>query len=1518
MTSASSPNADLEVAVIGMSCRFPGAPSVEAFWENLRQGVESISFFTEEDLRMSGVSPEMLRQPGYVRAAGVLDDVERFDARFFGLTAREAQILDPQHRLFLELAWIALESAGYDPDRYRGSIGVFGGASGSAHYLKVVADPRLRESVSNLQVLLSTDKDFLASRVAYKLNLGGPAVTIQTACSTSLAAVHLACQSLLAGESDMALAGGVSVSVPQKVGYVYEPDGIMSQDGHCRAFDAKATGTVRGSGVGFVVLKRLADALRDGDRIEAVLKGWAMNNDGGNRVGFTAPGVEGQARVVRMAQAMAGVEPETIGYIETHGTGTSLGDPIEVTALTHVVGAATRRRGSCAIGSVKTNVGHLDAAAGVAGLIKVVLMLKHGELVPSLHFESPNPAIDFANGPFYVSARRREWTANGAPRRAGVSAFGIGGTNVHVVVEEPPAPAARGAAGGPEVLVVSARTETALERATDNLVEHLQRHGELELRDVAFTLASGRRPFKHRRAVACGELAAGTRALADRDPRRVYTGVAPDGVRPVAFMFTGQGAQYVNMGRGLYTAEREFRAEVDACCARLEPLLGEDLRGLLYPEAGAVASAAEKLNETRFTQPALFTIEYALARLWTSWGVAPDAMIGHSVGEFVAACLAGVMTRDDALALVAERARLMQACPRGAMLAVALPEEALRPLLDGSLDLSAVHGTDASVVGGPIEEVEGLAERLKEGDVPHARVPTSHAFHSRLMEPALEPFAARVGELALRPPRVPFVSNVTGTWITPQEATDPAYWARQLVATVRFSEGLAELAREPQRVFLEIGPGPTLTSLAKRRLGPSSPGAVASLRHPREEQADELFIRQAAARLWVTGVAVDCSAGAKREGRRRVLLPTYPFEGERYTVGMPRPSAPAARAGKQGIERWLYLPSWKRSAAAPAIPSGGAEWCVLADQGGRGDALVEALRGAGEAVSVIRPGSAFARVGEREWSVDASRRADYERVIEELKGAGSGSPCYVHLRGVEAEAPLGPAGAGPVDPSLLSVLHLGQALGQKHNRETTLLVVTSGAQEVTGSEALSPRRAAVLGLCRVLPQEYPLLSVRSLDVDAAAGPAEVAEQIRAEAAAGAEEPVIAYRGRYRWIPSYDPLPAAAAPSSGGALRSDGVYFITGGLGNVGLALAERLARAGPVRLVLAGRTGLPDAAGWDDYLAAPANDPAVTARIRAVRRLEALGAQVMVVAADAADREQTREALARARRRFGGLHGVIHAAGDTGAGAVRPVASLERADCERQLRPKAQGAEVLDELLGDEPLDFVLLTSSLSTVLGGLGLGAYAAANQYLDAFARRQHQRGRRWWMSVDWDGWRFTDPAALEMGMSPEEGSEIFARVVGLARLPQVVVSTAPLAERLEQWTRADRSAEMPEPGAPVHGRPDLHTVYVPPEDATERRLAEIWAQLLGIDRVGLDDNFFELGGSSLLAVHLMGKLRKEFDADLSVATLFEAPTVRALSRVIRAPGAAASELERSQDRGQMRRQSRRDQRRTTNAVE
>jgi amino acid adenylation domain-containing protein len=1482
----------LEVAIVGMAGRFPGAENIDAFWRNLREGVESISSFSREEAEAAGVDPALLDDPRYVRAEGVLDNPEWFDAGFFGLYPREAEVVDPQQRVFMECAWEALEHAGYDPERYPGLIGLFAGVGLNTYlWLNLLSNRAMTEAVHPYQLALGNDKDFLPTRISYKLNLRGPSVNVQTACSTSLVAVHLACQSLLNFQCDMALAGGVTIRLPQKQGYLYQEGNIASPDGHCRAFDAQAAGTVAGNGAGLVVLKRLADALNDGDTVHAVIKGSAINNDGALKVGYTAPSVDGQAEVISMAQALAGIHPETLQYIEAHGTGTALGDPIEIAALTQAFRTGTSATGFCALGSVKTNVGHLDTAAGVTGLIKAVLALKHKLIPPSLHYTVPNPQIDFANSPFYVNAALSEWKApaDGGPRRAGVSSFGIGGTNAHVILEEASnaraddgrllaAKSARTDDGLGQLIVMSARSASALDAATANLTAYLRAHPDLNLADVAYTAQVGRRAFNHRRAVVGTNALAVAAALEARDPARVFSGVKGEGERPVAFMFTGQGAQFVDMARDLYEREPVFRQHVDDCAERLRPALGLDLRTLIYPAADSIPSgaveereeAARRLNQTAITQPALFVLEYALAQLWMSWGIQPGAMIGHSIGEYVAACLAGVFSLDDALELVAARGRLMQSMPPGSMLSVPLSEAEVRPLLTSGLTIAAINAPGLCVVSGPAEAVDAFEQQLRASGVEGRRLHTSHAFHSAMMEPILRPFIEQANAVEFHPPSIPFISNVTGTWITPADATDPRYWARHLRQAVRFADGVDELMKEAGRVFLEVGPGRTLSQLANLHLGARGRVIVSSLRHPQSPHSDVDVLLGALGQLWIAGVNVDWAAFHRGERRQRVPLPTYPFERQRYWVTPDHKFGTGARPAeirkRPNVADWFYAPSWKRADVAairgvgesPAPTEVIKRWLVFSECD-LGSQLSDRLKQMSQDVMTVRIGATFDQLDERTYTLDPRQPEQYATLLAELAALDQSPNVIAHLWSLNGHS-LAEARALGYD----SLLYLAQALGQRP-AAAQVGVVTAGAHEVTGTERLNPAQALAVGLCKIIPQEYPPLTCRNIDVEPDTPQrARLVDRLIAELSAPSADVTVAYRGAHRWVQTFEPLDAPTT-AAGSPLRDGGVYLITGGLGRVGRVLAESIARAARAKLVLVGR-----------------RDPA------GLTALQELGADVLVLRADVSQRDQLQAAIAQAEQKFGPLNGVIHAAGLVGDQSLKLIPDTTVADGDAQFAPKVHGLHALAEALGDRDLDFVLLTSSLASVLGGLGFAAYAAANSFMDAFAHQQRQAGRPW-VSVNWDGWRFGEAQALvrDLSITPDEGAAAFQKLLALNELPQVLISTGNLSARLDQWVKRQAAAEAPPPSGPAdaaaHARPSLSTDYVAPRTALEQAIAAMWGDVLGIEPIGVNDDFFALGGHSLLATQLASRLRDAFKVELPLRRLFEAPTIAGVAALI-----------------------------------
>ncbi|MCP4699597.1 MAG: amino acid adenylation domain-containing protein, partial [Gammaproteobacteria bacterium] len=1516
----SEPSDNKDIAIIGMAGRFPGAENVNAFWRNLRAGVESITFFSDEELLAEGIDPALLNNPDYVKANGILEDIELFDAAFFGFSPREAEIMDPQQRLFLECAWEAIENAGYNVDGIEGSAGVYAGVGMNGYLLNNLYSNRdLLESVGDFQVMLSNKDDFMPTRTSYKLNLKGPSVNVQTACSTSLVAVDLAVQSLRDGKCDMALAGGASIGIPQKTGYLYQPDMIASPDGHCRAFDARAQGTIGGSGVGIVVLKRAEQALADGDCIHAVIKGSAVNNDGSLKAGYTAPGVDGQAAVI--ADAMRDIDPETITYIETHGTGTILGDPIEIAALTQAYRSRTRKKGFCAIGSVKTNVGHLDAAAGVTGLIKTVLALKHGMLPPSLHFEQPNPEIDFANSPFFVNAQLAKWESEDTPRRAGVSSFGIGGTNAHLVLEEAPLQSAEADDNRSwQLLVLSAKTESALETAAANLAQHFQEHSALNLADVAYTLCAGRKRFEHRRMLVAQTCDDALNVLENNQPARLFTQVRAVEERQVVFMFSGQGSQYVNMALGLYRHETIFREQVDKCAEILRPHLDFDLREALYPRS-VTNEIKQQLEQTAMAQPALFVIEYALAQLWMAWGVQPAAMTGHSIGEYVAACLAGVLSLEDALKLVAVRGRLMQSLPAGAMLSVRLSAAEIQPLLTAELSLAAHNAPDLCVVSGFTAAIETLAGQLEAQQIECRLLPVSHAFHSGMMEPVLAAFREQLAQVKFNPPRIPYISNLTGTWITAAQLTSPDYWCRHLRQTVRFAEGLRVLLENTDYAWLEIGPGRALAALARRNnasfvfnsLRPAALQLSESVprrgmhrpegRTPASRQEDIAFLLTTAGQLWLVGVAMDWAGFYAQQQCRRQPLPAYPFERQRYWIEPSPKTSEGSQlsAKKPDIADWFYVPYWKPSVLpVTAEPENLGSWLVFEDACGLGSQLIKKLKSQGREIITVKTASAFTRLSDHDYAINPRLSADYEALIKELRNRMP--PGIVHLWNVthQKNATLERIEEAQYS-GFYSLLFLAQSLGKQNiTDEIQIAAVSNNMQAVMmGEETLYPEKATVLGPVKVIGQEYANITCCSIDISLSEGKNDpkLITQLLAELTSGSPDRVIACRGGQRWVQAFEPV-RLDKPIDGttSRLREKGVYLITGGLGGIGLTLAEYLAETVHAKLILTGRSSFPARHEWDNCLSAHDDDNAVSAKIQKLKQLEALGAEVLAVSADVADLPQMQAVITRAQEKFGQIHGVIHAAGLPSGGVIQRKTPEMAASI---LAPKVKGTLILQALLDQTQLDFWVFCSSLTAVLEAFGQADYCAANAFMDAFTHCLRTRDVES-VSINWDAWQEVGMAAAaamplefqeqrieslqQKGMLPREGMEAFSRIIGSA-LPQVLVSTHDLTKRIEQSRMpasglSEGVTEKTDFSRSMHARPALNNAYLEPRNALEQTLADIWQKLLGIESIGIHDDFFELGGDSLLGTRVLSRLHETFSVKLSMHALFESSTIAKLA--------------------------------------
>lgn len=1437
----------LEIAVVGMSCRMPGAEDVQAFWNNIAAKKESITFLDEAMLRKLNVSPKHISDPRYVNCAGgVLDEKEGFDAEFFQIKPIEAMLMDPQIRVFLETAWHALEDAGYGPAGNDKITGIYAAAKSSFYWQ---AKTFFSEEIQHLgEYAASTlaNRDFLSMTAAYLLDLKGPGIMMNSSCSSSLVAIHLACQALNNGECNMALAGGVNIVALENKGYLHQEGMIYSADGHCRAFDKDASGTIEGEGVGVVVLKTLEDAVKDRDHIYAIIKGSAVNNDGNRKLGFTAPGVQGQRQVINMCHQVAGVSPESIGYVEAHGTGTAIGDPIEIEALS--LAFRTPRRNFCGIGSVKSNIGHLDAAAGVAGFIKTALALHHKKIPPTANFTAPNPKINFDDSPFFVSDQLKDWEVTGHPRRAGISSFGIGGTNVHVVLEEAPAMELQPCTQKYNVVTLSAASEKALEKSFNNLAAYAAANPGLSFHDLCYTLQVGRKALPYRMAFAGADIPAIISQQFVSEER-----ISSEEQR-IIFMFAGQGNHYHRMGQGLYETEKIFRTTADECFTILHELTNQDFKALLFESV----SGKSDITATELAQPLLFVIEYALARTLMEWGIQPDATIGHSIGEYVAACLAGVFELKDCLKIVALRGKLMQSMQPGSMISVDLPATGISSFMGDDIDLAVINSEHSVVLSGNPPAMEGCKNKLLAAGHRPIDLHTSHAFHSRMMEEALPAFAAALATVQLHAPAIPFISGLYGTWISPDDACDPAYWVKQLRNTVQFAKGLDTLMDSGYTTFMEVGPGNSLKRLVNNhRRKKENTRVYSTLKHAHNTISDQEYLLTNMAEMWASGIPVKWNRFYKEAPCNRVSLPGYPFEHVPFWLGddifdRHFQNKNNDTKGRRDIADWFYAPVWKQTIAAKTMQTG-STYLVFLPDGERYDDHIKTWCG-NDQTFFVRPAAAFSKGNENTWWINPDSKDDYTRLWESLPVMPDKVLYFWSCNLINNDI-----NNNIRNGFSLPLIFIQSLVNSSIHKSMLVSFITQGTYSISG-EAVQPFLSLLQGMVKVAPQEIANLKLRIVDIDLATLTGHTANNLLPVLQQNTfSDNVIVFRNNRSWVQNWEAVKLPATDVA--VIRKKGNYLITGGTGKIGTRLAAWLMEEHEAHVIL---------------LAGPHR--------RTDNNIVARKGTYAVKYGTLSDEQQMRDIIEEAENENGPLHGVFHLAGIT---TPQPIENTTQESASLHFNAKVTGTQVLYQIFKEKNPDFVLLASSLSAILGGLGYTAYAAANAYMDAFAGMALAEGKKW-VSINFDGWHF-DSQPQQQTINPEEGIEAILRALATNGFSQLAVSVTDLKKRMEQWVTRASTTEVKIKKISSRPRPSLKQPFVAPDTQTELQLATIMNGYFGYAELGIDDNFFDLGGDSLLAVSIIAKIHEQLGVRLSVQSFYKTPNIRHLATII--SGAAAS---------------------------
>lgn len=1494
-----SDNYTNDIAIVGMSLRFPGSKTVDEFWENLCQAKESITFFSDEELRSAGISEEFLKDPNYIKANGALKDIDKFDGSFFGYTPAECKILPPQFRLFLECVWEALEDSGNIPNEYPGSIGLYAGSGMNSYFVdQILANKNEIDAALGLQLRIFNDKDFLPLHASYKLDLKGPSLNVQTACSTSLVAIHTACQNLLNGECDLALAGAASVDTIQTTGYFYGEGFITSNDGYCRAFDEKASGSVTGNGVGVVALKRLSDAIDEKDNIHAIIKGSAINNDGNYKIGFTAPSVDGQAKVISEAMAMAEVDGGEIGYIEAHGTGTLLGDPIEVSALTKAF-EQSDIKDKCALGSLKPNIGHTDTAAGVAGLIKAALCLKHKLIPPTLHFKNANPKLDFKDI-FYVNTGLKAWESKNT-RYAGVSSFGIGGTNAHIVLSEAPKPVFRNDKEA-ELFLLSAKTESALLKVGENLLEKIEKNPDFSPKDIAFTLRKGRKFFNKRKFIVSDTLNDLKSNLKKYQSIQGYDATGEFRIKNICFMFPGGGAHYIGMGKELYEKESIFKDVVNKCAEILQDVLELDIREVLSYFDDIEIKTESHFNDIKYSLPCLFVVEYAMAKLLMSKKITPSFMIGHSMGEYVAACLSGVFSLEDALKTVVVRGKLFNSLSKGAMLSVFLSEAEIEKYLANDLSLAAVNGPAMTVVSGSEENILRLKQELEKDDIECKKLHINIAAHSKYVESILNSFREHLLSLKLNEPTIPFVSNLSGEWITNQEAKDPEYWVKHLRHTVRFSKGLENIFENKNTAIIEVGPGRSLTTLClTHSLRNKGQLITNSMPGFKDDELETKQILSAIGKLWANGFSIE---EYKSNEGNKMSLPTYPFERSRYWIESSSSKlSNQNRDYKLPLSNIFYTPSWKRvenidfkaKKASHALLD---DYVVIfSDDNEFSNEAIKRIKKNAPHIIEVKKGKTF-KYDEDKFIIDVLKEDHYSELFNILKRENKLPTRIIHLLSLHKENCFDNNGQLNLElidnrsfQSYYSLLYLSKAIHESSGgKNVKIICITDELHPITGDENLDLINTPILGVIKVIPQEFTKIDCINIDVLTSAKerwPIYFDSILNSINEKKESNKIIGLRGKYRWIPSFENIElneSIVDDVTTNPIKNGGVYIIAGGMSDIGLSISLQLAKnAKEIKLVLFSRSSFPPKNKWEE-VTNTGNDLDTIRKINRVNEIEKLGAEVTILRGDVLDLNSVNKIKENTLEKYGKVNGIVQAVG------------LNDSNSKEIFGSKIKGTIILDNVFKDVELDLFILFSSLNSVIPMYGQSEYAASSCFLDVYANyRRHHIGKET-LVINWDRWQGMGSAAkiekmftqltgtdLENSITEQEGIDAFNKII---RTPytQILVSRYNLQDKIENNKKG--LIQLIEDIQNIDDtKSDQKLAYNEniSDSALEKRIEKIWVDIIGIENIDFHENFFEIGGHSLMAARIISRIKKEINVEISLLDFFSDPTIANLVSII-----------------------------------